>query len=201
MYCLKHICRAVFALKYQEHLWTKGSGSNGKDTLANRVAVLLGSYFVNIPCEALTGCRDIDSPSQTFLGMRAKRFVCIREIAKDTKIKGHVYKTISDPKGKLKARGLYGKDLVFHPHYLVFLCSNVPIEIDDTSGGAVRRTRVLGMPYNFVDDPAAENERAKNGGIEDDFEKWNPSMFILLTKIYHVLLKESKATTVTPVPP
>eukprot|EP00959_Pyramimonas_sp_CCMP1952_P434509 9098417-Pyramimonas_sp.AAC.1 len=42
MYCLKHIARATFALKYQENLWSRGPGGNGKDTLANRVATLLG---------------------------------------------------------------------------------------------------------------------------------------------------------------
>ena len=101
LYCLKHIARALFALKYQDILWSRGPGGNGKDSLANRVAVLLGTYFVNLACEALTTCRDLDSPSQTILGLRSRRFVCVREIAKDTKIRGHIYRTIADPKNKL----------------------------------------------------------------------------------------------------
>ena len=43
LYCLKHLARAVFALKYTDIAWTRGPGGNGKDTLANRMAVLLGS--------------------------------------------------------------------------------------------------------------------------------------------------------------
>ena len=136
MYCLKHIARATFALKYQENLWSRGPGGNGKDTLANRVATLLGSYFVNLPCEALTAVREVDAPSQTFLSLRAKRFVCVREIARGAQIKGNVYKTISDPKGKVKARGLFGKDQEFHPHYLLFACTNIPLDIDDKGGGS-----------------------------------------------------------------
>ena len=70
---------------------------NGKDTLANRMAVL----FANLACEALTSCRDLDAPSQTILGLRSRRFVCVREIAKEARIKGHIYRTIADPKGKV----------------------------------------------------------------------------------------------------
>ena len=85
IYCLKHLARSVFALKYTDIAWTRGPGGNGKDTLANRMSVLLGSYFANLACEALTSCRDLDAPSQTILGLRSRRFVCVREIAKDRK--------------------------------------------------------------------------------------------------------------------
>lgn len=107
-------------------LVTRGPGGHGKDVLANRVATLLGTYFVNLACEALASCRGLDSPSQIILGLRCKRFVCIRELAKDATIWGHIYRTIADPKNNVKARGLYGKDQEFHPHYLLFACTNVP---------------------------------------------------------------------------
>ena len=76
LYCLKHMARATFALKFTDIAWTRGPGSNGKDTLANRMAVFLGSYFANLACEALTACRDLDAPSQTTLGLRSPRFAC-----------------------------------------------------------------------------------------------------------------------------
>ena len=41
LYCAKHLARATFALPYQEHLWARGPGSNGKDTLANRMLAFL----------------------------------------------------------------------------------------------------------------------------------------------------------------
>ena len=199
IYCLKHIARATFALKYQDILVTRGPGGNGKDVLANRVATLLGTYFVNLACEALTSCRDLDSPSQTILGLRSKRFVCVREMAKNQTVRGHIYRTISDPKNKVKARGLYGKDEVFHPHYLLFACTNVPLELDDKGGGSQRRTRILDMPFNFVDEPNAPNERMKDANIEDAFESNNPSFFFLLIQILRVLLSKP-ANHVAPVP-
>jgi hypothetical protein len=200
IYCLKHLARSVFALKYTDIVFTGGPGGNGKDTLANRMAVLLGSYFANLACEALTSCRDLDAPSQTILGLRSRRFVCVREVAKEARIKGHVYRTIADPKGKVKARGLYGKDTAFVPHYLLFLCTNVPIDIDDKGGGTNRRTRILDMPHNFVDRPHAPSDRQKNSGIEDLFEARNPSFFYLLLQVYRILLSAKSTDHVTPIP-
>ena len=76
---------------------------------------LLGDYFYDLPCEALTGAREMDCPSQTMLVLKGKRFVAVGEIAKNVKIKSHVYKAIADPKGKIKARGLYGQNVEFTP--------------------------------------------------------------------------------------
>ena len=73
----------MFALKYQENVWARGPGGNGKDTLANRAATLLGTYFTNLDSKALTANRELDGASGTFLALKAKRFVCIREIEKN----------------------------------------------------------------------------------------------------------------------
>ena len=148
----------------------------------------------------MTSCRDLDAPSQTILGLRSRRFVCVREIAKDARIRGHIYRTIADPKGKVKARGLYGKDQAFVPHYLLFLCTNVPIDIDDKGGGTKRRTRILDFPHNFVDSPQAPNERQKDSGIEDQFETRNPSCFFLMLQVYRILLAAKNTDHVTPIP-
>jgi hypothetical protein len=200
LYCTKHLARATFALQYQEHLWTRGPGANGKDTLANLMQALLGTYFGNLPCEALTGGREMDAPSQTLLSLKGKRFAAVREIARNAKIKSHVYKTIADPKGKLKARGLYGRDEEFSPHFLLYLCSNVPVDLDDSSGGSARRTRILDLPFNFVEDPEAANEKLKDAALELRFESWRPTLFFLLCLVYRRFLKGRNQTNVTPVP-
>lgn len=105
LYCLKHEGRATFALPYTEYLATRGAGSNGKDTLANRMADFLGGYSVTLACEALTQGRSLDAPSQTILGLRAKRWVSVRELSGSDRIRGHVIKSISDAKARIKARG------------------------------------------------------------------------------------------------
>ena len=200
LYLCKHLARAVFALPYQENLWTRGPGSNGKDTLANLMQCLLGSYFANLPCEALTNGHDMDAPSQTLLNLKGRRFVAVREIARNAKIRSHIYKTISDPKGVIKARGLYGKDEEFAPHFLLYLASNVPVDIDDSSGGSARRTRILDLPFNFVEDPQSANERPRDAGIEAHFPAWRAGFFDLLLAVYKRFLRERPQSNITPVP-
>ena len=124
----------------------------------------------------------------------------MREIARNAKIRSHIYKTIADPKGKIKARGLYGKDDEFSPHFLVYLASNVPVDIDDSSGGSARRTRILDLPFNFVENPEAANERRKDANLEAQFPEWNPTFFLLLRLVYRRFLMGRNQTNVTPVP-
>ena len=200
VYLLKFLARALFALPMQECLWTRGPGSNGKDTLANLMMCLLGEYFANLPCEALTGGREMDAPSQTILALRGRRFAAVREIARNAKIRSHIYKTISDPKGKLKARGLYGKDEEFEPQFLLYLASNVPVDIDDSSGGSARRTRILDLPFNFVEEPRDANERQRNSELEQLFPGWRPSFFFLLLQVFTRFLKDRPQSNITPVP-
>ena len=143
----------------------------------------------------------MDSPSQTLLALKGKRFAAVREIARNTKIRSHVYKTIADPKGKLKARGLYGQNVEFSPHFLVYLCSNVPVDLDDSSGGSARRTRILDLPFIFVEDPQAINEKRKDASIEASFPQWRPSLFFFLCQVCAIFLQDANQTNVSPVPP
>ena len=200
LYCLKHMSRAAFALPYTEWLCTRGPGGNGKDTLANRMAEFLGGYSVTLPCEALTQARDLDAPSQTILGLRAKRWVSVRELSGSDRIRGHVVKTLSDAKARVKARGLYGRDLVFSPTWLLYLCTNSPQEFDEGSNlGLGRRLRLLDMPYRFVATPRAANERPLIADLEERFAAWNPSLFYLLRGVLRTFLSEP-ASGVTPIP-
>ena len=55
------------------------------------------------------------------------------------------------------------------------------------------------MPYNFVDEPLAPNERKKDPNVEDAFQRDNPSFFYLLTLVLKILLA-NPANHVSPVP-
>ncbi len=195
IYCLKHLARAAFAMKFAELIVARGPGGNGKDTLANRVAVLLGSYFTNLDPKALTVNRGLDDASQTFLALRVKRFVCIREIEKNAQIKGNIYRTVSDYKSKIKARPLYGEDQEVYPT----CCTNVPLDIDDQGKGSQRRTRIQDMPCNFVAHPTMANEKQVIAGLEDNFPAWNPSFFFMLCQVRRILLNAS-AHEIHPIP-
>ena len=64
---------------------------------------------------------------------------------------------------------MYGRDDEFSPHFLLYLATNTPVDIDDNSGGSARRTRILDLPFNFVEDPQAANEKRKDANLELQF--------------------------------
>jgi phage/plasmid-associated DNA primase len=200
VYCLKHMSRATFALPYTEWLCTRGPGGNGKDTLANRMAEFLSGYSVTLACEALTQARSLDAPSQTLLSLRAKRWVSVRELSGSDRLRGHIIKTLSDAKARVKARGLWGRDCVFSPHWLLYLCTNSPQEFDEGSNlGLGRRLRLLDMPFRFTATPSAANERQLIADLEEKFPTWNASLFHLLRAVLKTFLS-SAANGVTPIP-
>lgn len=202
IYLLKHVCRATFAMSnFQESAWTKGPGGNGKDTVANQIAMLLGDYFVNVPCEMITNTRACDTPSETFANLRGRRVVCIREMSNKDSVRGHVFKSVTDPKGQLKCRRLYSsKELRFSVSWLLLVATNVVVKIDESSNGISRRIALLEMPYKFCDNPQAANEKLVDPSIEKGFGAGNPAFFFLLTLIYRVFLKGALSNRVQPIP-
>lgn len=65
LYLCKHLARAVFVMELQDIWWTRGRGANAKVTWANIMQSLLGQCVANLPCEALTRTREMDTPIQT----------------------------------------------------------------------------------------------------------------------------------------
>ena len=57
LYLLKHLARALFGLRYNEHVWAISPGQSGKDTFLNLAAALLGTYFVDVEFELLTSSK------------------------------------------------------------------------------------------------------------------------------------------------
>ena len=164
------------------------------------MAEFLGSYSVTLGCEALTQARSLDAPSQTVLGLRAKRWVSVRELSGSDPLRGHVIKTLSDAKAKVKARGLWGRDTVFSPHWLLYLCTNTPQTFDESSNqGLGRRLRLLDMPYRFTATPREANDRPLIANLEERFSQWNPSLFYLLRAVLKQFLR-APANGVTPIP-
>ena len=84
--------------------------------------------------------------------------------------------------------------------FLLYLCTNSPLEIDDDSGGSARRTRILDLPFNFCIDPQAPNEKPIDPCIEDSFPGWRNDLFWLLWMVYQQFMQGRSIDTVYPVP-
>ena len=74
------------------------------------------------------------------------------------------------------------------------------MDIDDSSGGSARRTRILDLPFNFVEQPNTANEKQKDASIEASFVQWRGHLFWYLGQVYARFLQGANQTNVTPVP-
>lgn len=151
-YCAKHLARAVLALTYLDHLWTRGPGANGKDTAAHLVHTRCGGDDARLPSEGL------EAPSKALLVLKGQRRAAYVVIATGANTRRHVYKTVIGPKGKLKARGLNGAVVDFRSQFLVYSCTHAPVDIDDACGGSARRIRILDTPFNDVEELAPHTQ-------------------------------------------
>ena len=109
-------------------------------------------------------------------------------------------KTLCDPKGVIRARALYSNTAVeFAPHFLITLCSNASLQLEDC-GGLARRTKVVKFPFNFVMTPEAPNEKQRDPSIETKFGGWRNDLFWVVYSIYETLMKPYSLDFVLPVP-
>ena len=83
---LTHLARGLFGVLMAEALYVRGSGRNGKDTVCNTMASIGGTYVTSVSCDAICQIQNADAPSPTFASLRARRIVCVREVATDAKI-------------------------------------------------------------------------------------------------------------------
>jgi hypothetical protein len=119
VFLLTHLARGVFAVPIAEGLFVRSSGRSGKDLTANLLCALLGGYATSVSCDALCSISSPDAPSPTFAGLRARRFVAVREVA-DQKLLSSVFKRLVDPVSELQGRNLYDAPVRFKPQYLCF---------------------------------------------------------------------------------
>lgn len=103
-------------------------------------------------------------------------------------------------KGCVKARGLYGNGSDFQQLVLLYLARNVPHDIDDSSGGSARRTRILDLPDCVVASPEAADGKQRYSTLESRFPTWRPSLLFCLQMVYPRLMVGHGHGNITPVP-
>jgi hypothetical protein len=198
VYLLMHLARGAFGLPMAEGLFIRSSGRSGKDTLANLLCGILGTYSTSISCDALCAIPSPDSPSPTFASLRARRFVAIREVA-DQKMQASVFKRFVDPVSELSGRNLYDSPVRFKPQYLALFCSNAPLNMTVVDSAVRARTAIVDFAAIFTQTPTEANHsqwRDMTKAIVD----YRPGVFWLLQRTFHHLLKNRPMRNIAPVP-
>ena len=163
MYTIKHCSRAAFARPMQEFLCaqmspearkrsaTECTASSAATPLPRRLHRFLGGYTANLPFEALSAVRDMDSPSRTILGLDGMRFVCVREVGASAKLRtgtsSRHWQTAWAAGSRLRSpRSVGGRDVSFLPHSL-FVATNVVVEYDEAAGpSGLARKKLIRFP-------------------------------------------------------
>ncbi len=205
LYELTHMARGLFGIPMAEALHLRSSGRSGKDTVANLLECVCGSYAESICCDALCAVPCGDSPSPTLASLRARRFVSIREPTttgeKQHKLRADVYKRMCDPHSKVNARRLYGDNMSFVPQYLAMFCTNHPISIEGADEAVRARTAIVDHTAVFVDTPTEANHSQRRDMSKGVLAaRYRVGCFWLLQRVYHHFLRDRRERNVRRVP-
>jgi hypothetical protein len=198
IYLLTHLARGTFAIPMAEALHVRSSGRSGKDTTANIMCDVLGTYSYSISYDSLTTVTSPDAPSPTFAQLRARRFVAVREVGGGNMLAG-VYKRFTDHCSELSGRNLYDAPVRFRPQYLAFFCSNKPVQIDDKDEAVRARTAIIDYASVFTTTPSEANHRQWRN-MEEHISSFRPGVWWLLTRVHHHLLRNRPMRNILPVP-
>lgn len=127
---------------------TWGEGANGKGTLMNTVAALMGDYADNLSFSALELDKRAAGASPELAKLVGKRFVTASETS-EVRLNEARVKAITgrDP---LTARFLYHDEFTFQPAAKFWLATNKRPSVKDDSAGFWRRIFLIPFTQTFV---------------------------------------------------
>lgn len=144
-----------------------GRGANGKSTLVETIAEVMGDYAAVAAPDLLTVRRNEEHPTE-IADLAGRRFVIASETDKAGRFALQRLKRLTGDE-KLKGRWMHGDYFEFSRLFkLVLLTNNAP-QVDENSEATWRRIRVV--PFNYVvpedrrDRRLAEHLRAERAGI------------------------------------
>jgi P4 family phage/plasmid primase-like protien len=135
----------AFGKVYQEHLIVAvGSGANGKSTIFNTIARVLGSYSGKISAEILTvGCKRNVKPEMAEL--KGKRLIIASETEEGMRLNTSVVKQLCST-DEIEAEKKYKDPFHYEPSHTIILYTNHLPKVGANDDGIWRRLIVI--PFN-----------------------------------------------------
>jgi putative DNA primase/helicase len=138
-----------------------GAGSNGKSLFFETLGSVLGDYAFQIPSETLLASSRDSGGGQSrsdIMALRGRRLCYTQEINSRRSLDLAKSKLLTG-NDTVSARELYGKQTTFKPTWKIFMITNSRPNADANDFGIWRRLVLLPFERQFVEKPAAENER------------------------------------------
>ena len=169
---LKEVARMVFSREqYEESVFFKGEGRNGKGWLNGLLSYLLGTYMSQPALELFTRPFPAgDKPSPHVLALRGVRIVAVTETEAKATILSSNYKMLRDHSSKLSGRNLFKDTVEFFVQFGVMFATNIPISFTSMDGGVMRSLTVVVWPFSFCQNPKGgeTNERQIDVRLKKD---------------------------------
>lgn len=147
-----------------------GAGQNGKGTLLEALAKILGPLACPVDPEMIMDqlfSRSSSAPSADKMALRSKRLVWASESNEGRKIDSGKVKALTGG-DSITARAPYAKfQVTFLPTHQLFLVTNHAPEVDPDDNAMWYRLRLIPFQVSFVEQPKATYERAKDTGLMD----------------------------------
>lgn len=162
-----------------------GDGANGKSTLFETIAAVLGRDFVmsaNPDNLMDTGRNNGASPNPFLCALRGKRLIYCQESREGARLNTPLIKNLTGQDTITTRNVFQGRLMTFSPTHKIILSTNhLPhVSADDTA--AWDRLRPVEFPLRFVDNPAAENERKIDRGLSSKLLKENSGILAWLVR-------------------
>jgi putative DNA primase/helicase len=141
-------------------LW--GIGSNGKTTLVEALAHVLGPLAGQIGSEMILeqrNPRQSGAPTSDVMALRAKRLVCARETNEGRRLDPGRLKLLTG-RDTLEGREVFGRHQVsFRPTHQMILITNKKPHAAATDYALWQRLQLIPFTLSFVEEPTADYER------------------------------------------
>lgn len=139
-----------------------GEGANGKTTIMDTLAAVLGDAICfNTQADSLMDIRqgDGDGARPFVVALRGKRLIWASESKEGQRLNAGLVKQLTGD-GYITARALFGNPVTFKQTHKIIMLTNHCPRIPDSDDYAMWR-RVLRVPFNvrFVEDPKLPHER------------------------------------------
>ena len=135
-------------------LW--GSGANGKSTLVNLMAKLLGNYARNTPVETLLARNKGGEIPTDVARLDGPRFVTAKEVDRGRRLSESLVKELTG-QDTVTARFLYGEYFDFIPQFKLWLSTNNKPVIRGSDNAIWRRIMFLKFPLELAKEERDED--------------------------------------------
>jgi putative DNA primase/helicase len=160
-----------------------GIGRNGKDTLLETLANVLGHDLASpVGAEVLvSGGRRPNAATPHIYALQGLRLAWVSETNEGAELNAGQVKMLCGG-GTVVARPLYGQPVRFRPQYLLMLVTNYKPVASPDDYALWERLHLIPFTECFVDDPQTENEHQRDPDLKESLKAEAPGILAWLVR-------------------